>query len=27
MAMEKNPENQVLVMKRDNLLRKTIPVS
>jgi tetratricopeptide (TPR) repeat protein len=27
MAMEKNPENQVLVMKRDNLLSKTIPVS
>jgi tetratricopeptide (TPR) repeat protein len=27
MAMEKNPENQVLVMKRDTLLSKTIPVS
>ena len=26
MAMEKNPENQVLVMKRDTLLNKTIPV-
>lgn len=27
MAIEKNPQNEILAMKRDNLLHKTIPVS